>query len=648
MDPTQVSPHYTVIAVVGHIDHGKTALVRALTGVDTDTHPEEKRRGITIDLGFAVWRDHDDEYAFVDAPGHQKYINNLVSGVSHVDVGLLLVAADQGIQAQTLEHVAILQAIGVREMVVVISRTDLASAKATESLDEELRVFLADFGLDDFPVHRFSATSGEGLEAIKECLREHAVGERRDNELPFRMPIDRTISIPGRGCVVAGVVWNGRIKLGDTLCIPGRAVVRVRGLESHGCDVDEMRFGRRVAVNLVGISSNELHRGDELIACESYAQSQRLLVQLSMFEATSNLACPATVHLHTATLGCEARVLGVPELRNGDSAVCVIETRQPVIATHGQRFLLRRPYPVGCFGGGRVLTTLQSGVGTLKRQLMLGESLVSDDCLERLVGWIEFVGQANTSDQSLSWRLGLPLRQLDALANEAVGSRGVVAIDRGVWTGPRFLEETQNWLVRLLDETAENKGVVWRSEQSIIHRGGRTRSGAVVSWCLQQLYRKGVVVNVNGMVALATDETQLSKLQLRRLNRLLEALIGNHTPESISELAASMDVPLPSLMALVRFAEQQGLVIDIGSGWVFERSVVVRMVEGLQDLLADEDSVSVAQIRDAWGNTRKHAIPLLEFFDRIGVTVRENGQRIAGPEMSRWLSQSRKTEHSSR
>ncbi|MGB4707160.1 MAG: selenocysteine-specific translation elongation factor, partial [Fuerstiella sp.] len=258
---------YTIVGVIGHIDHGKTSLVAALTGVDTDTHPEEKRRGITIDLGFASFKEGDHQFALIDAPGHQKYIGNLLAGVSGIDVGLLVVACDQGIQEQTLEHAAILSMLGVQRLVVVQSRIDLVTDAVRAELAEELEVFLDDFGFQNVPMVPVSSVTKVGISELKTLLCEIAdTIEVRPSGQFFRMPVDRVFSMPGRGCVIAGTVWSGMLKTGDNLELANSGtMVRVREIEVHGEAVDDSRVGYRTALNVTGVSVSDVERGDELI-----------------------------------------------------------------------------------------------------------------------------------------------------------------------------------------------------------------------------------------------------------------------------------------------------------------------------------------------------------------------------------------------
>ncbi len=286
----QGSMSYTIVGVIGHIDHGKTSLVAALTGIDTDTHPEEKRRGITIDLGFAAFNHGDHQFALIDAPGHQKYIGNLLAGVSGIDVGLLVVACDQGIQAQTLEHAAILQSLGVEKLIVAISRIDLSDDATLAELREELEVFLGDYGFAEIPIVPVSSVSGAGIDALKEQLCSFARDSDRVAGSHFRLPIDRVFSVEGRGCVVAGTTWSGQVAVGDTVQIAGTdKTARVREIECHGEVIQHSRLGQRTAMNLAGVSANELTRGDELVTPGTHRTATRVLVDLQMFRETQPL-----------------------------------------------------------------------------------------------------------------------------------------------------------------------------------------------------------------------------------------------------------------------------------------------------------------------------------------------------------------------
>lgn len=306
---------YTIVGVVGHVNHGKSTLVRVLTGIDTDTLHEEKRRGITIDIGFASFTEGSHRFAIIDAPGHQKYIGNLLVGVSSIDIGLLIVACDQGIQQQTLEHASIIRAIGVKKLIVAISRIDLADAKTVAVLSDELELFLGELGFNEIPIFPVSSVSGDGFDRLKSQMCSYASdlanSDATENDGDFRMPIDRVFTVEGRGLIVAGTIWSGQVRIGDTLEIARcKTSFRVRGIESHGERVESSLRGIRTAINLVGATMDGISRGDELITPGFLIENEQLVVSLEVFADSKEIKCPCTVQLHTATQAFTAHLLG--------------------------------------------------------------------------------------------------------------------------------------------------------------------------------------------------------------------------------------------------------------------------------------------------------------------------------------------------
>ncbi len=479
---------YTIVGVIGHIDHGKTSLVGVLTGVDTDTHPEEKLRGITIDLGFASFREGEHEFALIDAPGHQKYIGNLLAGVSGIDVGLLVVACDQGIQAQTLEHAAILQTLGVEKLIAAISRIDLSSEARRLELAEELEVFLADYGFNQVPTIPFSSVTGEGIDRLKSQLCHFARSTDRSATSFFRMPIDRVFTVPGRGCVVAGTLWNGSVAVGDTVEVAGdnHRPVRVRELEVHGECVERSTAGHRTAINVTGVSAHDLCRGDELVASGTNQMRSRFVVEVRVFRDAAELKCPATVQLHTATSACAARITGVRQLTGGDRVVAVVETERPIIATFAQQFLLRSPYPVGSFGGGRILAAIDASVR--RRGLVdFGARLVGADAVHRLQAWTEHLGELTIDPVIAELHLGIPRDRLAEVTAQAIESGQVLMPVPGTLVSAAAITRTGDYILKVLTAQAEDTEDAWAVEESVVERVRSTGSPPVVHWVIEQL-----------------------------------------------------------------------------------------------------------------------------------------------------------------
>ncbi len=623
---------YTIIGVIGHIDHGKTSLVAALTGVDTDSHPEEKRRGITIDLGFATFTHGSDQFALIDAPGHQKYIGNLLAGVSAVDVGLLVVACDQGIQAQTLEHAAILQSLGVSKLIVAMSRIDLVDESTQLELAEELELFLAEFGFEDIPRVPLSSVTGEGLDDLRTLLSEMARTTERAATGHFRMPIDRVFTVEGRGCVAAGSPWSGVLEVGDQLQIARTGqLVRVREIEVHGSDATQSRIGVRTALNLAGVSATELARGDELVSKDTHSPASRILVELKMFVDAGEIKCPTTIQFHTATSATAARIFGPRSIPAGGSEVVIVDLEQPVVATPGQACLFRRPYPVGSFAGGRILGSVQPAAKQTTRLLKLGAQLRGASAADRITAWIEFLGECPVDSLELRAQLDLDPKQLQAAITSCIESGALLnSADGKILTSPSLLERLSKFILKVLAHQAESMDDAWLDERSVIQRATPIAATETTHTVLTQLIKDKKVVRVNRMIAVPSEQTVLSKKQLNRMNQLLSLYRDERKPPTLKEAAAALESPSDTVASLIRFATQQRILIDLGHGFFISQQSFNVLCSELRELFIESPERSVAEIRDHWGITRKHAIPLLEFCDKSAITVRNGDARIQG------------------
>jgi selenocysteine-specific elongation factor len=643
--------NYTTVGVTGHIDHGKTSLVGVLTGVDTDTHPEEKRRGITIDLGFAAMQSGDHTFAFIDAPGHQKYLGNLLAGVSAVDVGLLVVACDQGIQAQTLEHAAILKTLGVPKLIVALSRVDLAEERQDEVI-EEIEVFLSDYGFEEIPVVKVSSVTKAGIDELKAELHRAADSSQRRSErlrhASFRMPIDRVLHVPGRGLVVAGTIWTGQVAVGDILQVAGtEATLRVREIEVHGEMVSSSSPGIRSAMNLAGSTDQSINRGDELVAPGSHQPASTLVVEIELYPEAAAVSCPTTVQLHAATASCAARLTGIKQLQTGSKAVVVVEPECSIVATFEQACLFRRPYPIGAFAGGRVLAALPHTHRKKKDLINLGKDIaevtkrhppqdrssVSD--AELLQAWTKFHGEWTVDKGFCESQLGI----LPADCDKAIQS--AAKLESMMLLGNRLVFESciQNLrqrILSLLESQAKENDDDWSVADSVVQRVRSMASAEVIRFTLAQLIGEKAVVESNGRLAIASEKTLLSKKQRAKMDQLLQCYAGSRTPPTTKEVAEKLGISVAAVNSLARHATQQSLLMDLGQGLFMAAPVFETLCAELQSMFNESPELAVANIRDGWSVTRKHAIPLLEFCDREQLTTRNGDVRIAGPELKRY------------
>ncbi len=631
---------YTIVGVIGHIDHGKSTLVRVLTGIDTDTLPEEKRRGITIDLGFASFRNGIHRFALIDVPGHQRYIGNLLAGVSSIDVGLLVVAADQGIQQQTIEHAAIVRGLGVKNLIVVMSRIDLVDAFAVEQLSEEIECFLSDLGFNELPIILVSCVSGEGIERLKSLLCEYAIRLTDNKAKPFndvytdaRVPIDRVFSIEGRGVVVAGSIWNGEVRIGDMLQLAGtNESFRVREMEVHGENVESSQAGLRTAINLVGSGSDKLCRGVELVSPGSYGVCEQLVVSFDIFADAAEIRCPCTIQLHTATHSCTARILGVKRLLPGTKLVAIVNPEKPIVATYMQACLFRSPYPVGSFSAGRVLAGINKRCYKTRNLMDFGQSLLNASPADRLIAWANLVGELDVTRHWISYQVGIPKSAIVGIVGSITEEKKLVRLGDVLVSSASVNAVKKCICNTLMNRTRVGKNA-WMLEKSLLELSQANGSAALVAWSLEQLIEEGHLLRINGMVAIGTEVSVFTKKQRMQMEQILALFSGTRKPPTLNEISEQLKLSLDSASSLLRFAVQQGILIDLGHGLHISSQIFGMLCRELSVLFQVEKHLTVGSIRDAWQVTRKHAIPLLEFCDSELITVRSEDNRCAGPRL---------------
>ncbi len=651
---------YTLVGVTGHIDHGKTTLVRTLTGKETDTHPEEKRRGITIDLGFAEFEVAGHRFALIDAPGHQRYIGNLLAGVSRINVALLLVAADQGIEAQTIEHAAIVRSLGVQRLIVVISRCDLVDAAQCDALHEELELFLDDVGYKEFDCIRLSCMTGAGVEELKTCLVSAACElaaqpkSLKPEALPFRMPVDRASRIEGRGWIAAGTTYTGQVRVNDTIkLLRTSEQVRVRDIEQHGESASIAEPGRRTALNLVG-AFEDLRRGDELVSPHGLAFTQRLAARIELFGGAEPMRLPSEAQLHIGTTACDVSISGENPLSAGQPQFVRLKTSEPVVAQTGQRLLLRRPYPVGSFAGGEVIVDedlflthqwpIQPRQWRQRRKEMAPPlrcvhlAATLHDALsnprEIVAQCISYIGETELHPEWLFSSLAYPSDLGQQVIANLISDGVLIQLGERLTTRA-FLAwiESQAVARLMLQSDASRVGdaqTPWQHEATIIEYLQRYCTAAVASAAIAAAIQSKQIVKLRTQLALDSSETRLSKKQLATLTKL-ESLLDSPAPPSVKELIAKCDTSAERLTALLSIMEHQGLVISVGGGYYFAAHKLEAAKKRICECLADGQAKTAAELRDVLELTRKHVIPLLEYFDRIKLTIRDENLRHIAP-----------------
>ncbi len=630
-----------LLGVIGHVDHGKTALVRALTGIETDRLPEEKRRGISIALGFAHFVAGDATVDLIDMPGHERFVRTMVSGATGIGAVLLVVAANEGVQAQTVEHIEIAALLGLRQTVLAVTKRDLATPERLAEVTRDSLALARSAGLEVAETVAVSAVRGDGIEALRAALARLPGADAREWGYPW-LPVDRAFSIAGHGTVVTGTLRRGAIASGDELVLsPSDEAVRVRGLQVHGAKVASAGVGQRVAVNLRAVSTEETARGVALTRPGALPPASWLSVRLrAVPSAAGPLRDGARLRLLAGTLEVEAslRLLDRRELAPGETASAQLHCAEPVAVPAREAFILRSPSPARTVAGGVVLDPQASRLRRRDPAALERLERLAGETPERLVAReVADSGAAGRPVLALARLSGLsPDRVVAALGDKALGDKaagprgpasagtGAVVIARGVAVARAALDAVGARVPALLAEAPDGMA----RERLLAALPGV--SGPVLEESLSRLAASGVLRLAGGLVAPVraaferdrADRDQLGAAALaERVRRA-----GLSAPDT-RDFAAD-----PVLRRLADRLVREGVLVRASDRvqkreLLFHRDTVEAARLRLAPLLAEGAGLLVSDAGAALGVSRKFSVPLLEHFDQIGFTRRVADRR---------------------
>ena len=611
-----------ILGTAGHIDHGKTALVRALTGVDTDRLPEEKRRGITIELGFApLDLDGVGTVGVVDVPGHEAFVRTMLAGAAGIDLALLVVAADEGVMPQTREHLAILGVLGIRGGVVALTKVDLVDDDLLALAADDVAGLLEGSPLAGAAVVPVSARTGQGLDALRLALAAAALGvPARDARDLFRMPVDRAFSVKGTGTVVTGTVWSGTVARDDALrAFPGGAGVRVRGVESHGHAVTTGMAGQRVAIAVTGADRETLARGAVLVhAADAWQESDRMRADVALFDDAGVVLFARTrvrLHLGTAEVGARVVARGGPVMPGATTAVRLV-LDQPLTARGGDRFVLRAATPVATIGGGVVTDPLPP----FRRVPPFAHSGAGP--AERLQWMVAEEAGRGLRTSSVSLRLGVTLDELVPLV--ASLQPGIVEADHRLVEQHR-LASAEVMLLEAVDKAHQarplDRGTPLQPLRSRLGLGAE-----LAEWVIRSAVERGTIRIIDGLVARSgwaprySDEDRVALVAIEAML----AKAGREAP-SLAEIAA---VAGPRVPALMRLLEWEQRVVQVGEQRFLTPTAWGEALRALREGTREVRSYAAGEIREIFGVSRKFSIPLMEGCDRAGVSTRVGDGRL--------------------
>ena len=608
-----------ILGTAGHIDHGKTSLVKALTGVDTDRLPEEKRRGITIELGFAPLNlDGVGTIGVVDVPGHEAFVRTMLAGASGIDVALIVIAADEGVMPQTREHLAILGLLGVRHGVVALTKSDLVDDDWCRLVEEDIRALVAGTDLADVAVIACSAVTGEGLSRLRAALADatRRLPERDTSDL-VRLPVDRAFTVKGTGTVVTGTLWSGALASDAQLRLfPADRAVRVRGLESHGASVDGATPGHRVAVALVGVDRREAMRGAVLVDdVPGWRMSAVLRADVALLDDALSIGVRTRLRFHLGTADVGARVIPVSGRTEGGRVVTVrLALDEPVLARAGDRFVLRSESPAVTLGGG-VVTDPQPPARRAKPWPASGSSA------EQRLEWIVLERGGEGLDIA-----DLPVR-IGTTPGESIMVLGrVTAVLR---VGDRLfsvvLRETLRARLLASVEQAHREhpldaGLSLQHARSALHAREE-----LVELVVRDLVEAGRLQLRGGLISRAGWVGKPEGRDAAQAALLATVLLSaGANPPSVPELEVQFGRYVP---ALLRALEREGTVVAVASDRYFSRVALDELLERLRAGTSDDQERTASEVRVILGLTRKYLIPFLEHCDRTGLSVRRGDLR---------------------
>lgn len=634
-----------ILGTAGHVDHGKTSLVRALTGIDTDRLKEEKERGITIELGFA----HLDlpcghRLGIIDVPGHEKFVKNMVAGAAGMDLVAFVIAADEGIMPQTREHMDICQLLGVRDALVVLTKIDMVEADWLELVTDEVREFSRGTFLAEAPIIPVSSVNGTGIEELRRALdAKVAAMPAAEAQGPFRLAVDRVFTMKGFGAVITGTALSGRLRLGEELLLyPRECRGKVRGIQVHGQEQQEVEAGRRTAINLQGLELDDIRRGDMAASPGSLAATVRLDCELNLLSSWGReLKHRAPVRLHLGTAEILARVLLLDEAESisaGSKGVLVqLVLQEPATAWPGDRFVLRSYSPVTTIGGGIVLHNMPKKRKRTKEEDRRATKTLLDTLRrgtqeEKLLALVEESGPAGLAHNELAVRLGLFGNRLKKLI-DAPMSRGrllLVDSERQRLLAPSVVEGLQEGLCRIL--AAYHQAHPLRSglgKEELRSQFQPEIDVKLFQYCLGALVRHGRIVQEQAELRLASHQVTLQADEAEVKENIVRIYReAGLTPPNLQDLGSRLggvsDRQLKEVLVLLL---QEGALIKVNEALIFHAPSFAALSRQMETHLRQHGEIDAQGFKELTGLTRKYSIPLLEYFDKARLTIRVGDKR---------------------
>ncbi len=629
-----------VLGTAGHVDHGKTSFVRALTGIDTDRLKEEKERGITIELGFAYLDlPCGHRLGIIDVPGHERFVKNMVAGVAGIDLVAFIVAADEGVMPQTREHFEICRLLGVKNGLIILTKKDMVDPEWLDLVEDEVRGFFAGSFLAEAPLIRVSSTTGEGIDEARQAIdRLVAACEFTEAYGPFRLAVDRIFSMKGFGAVVTGTSLSGRIAVGDDVMVyPKGLSGKIRGIQVHGKSVEMVEAGNRTAINVQGVEKEMIARGDVLASMDCLRPSYMLdadFLYLSSNDKPIKNRSRVRIHLGTAEIMGRIVLLEDEELAPGGTANVQLLLEEPVGIWPGDHYVVRRYSPVTTIGGGMIYNNFAP---KRRRFRAVNEEIFATyqkGSLEEIALFhVRESGFSGLTGADLSVKLGCFGNRFKKLMNGPISARKVVVVDaeKQLFVAREIHEKLLTKIGEILTvfhrENPLKPGLPKEELRNRAHSGLGQKLYQLV---LTELTKKGTIALDEGVVRLAghTVSLQADEKVIREKMLSLFANAGLSAPTMKEVYEAVADVPQSLVLEVLALLVKDGLVTKVTNDFYFHSGSLDALQTRLVEYMKREGEIDAPRFKDLTGLTRKFSIPLLEYFDKIKVTLRVGDKRI--------------------
>jgi selenocysteine-specific elongation factor len=624
-----------IIGTAGHVDHGKTEIVRALTGRDTDRLAEEKQRGISIVLGFAPLELGDGLTAgLVDVPGHERFVKNMVSGAVGVDLALIVIAADEGVMPQTREHFEVLRLLGVAKGVIAVSKVDLADDEMADLVESEILDLVRGTGFEDSPIVRTSAVTGEGIDELRRALRGQAGTVREKGRLDmFRMPVDRAFTRSGIGTIVTGSVWSGEVRKGDALLLePGGRKVRVREVQSFDMEMESAGSGQRAAIALHGVRVDEIGIGDQLVTPDALAPTSMIdaAVEMSALEG-SRLKNRQRIRLHHAAGEIMARavLLDSEEMEAGSSGLVQLRLEKKTIARRGDRFVLRSYSPMRVIGGGKVLDPTPDKAKRLRKERIdfLSALNEGDDAAVAQA----LASRAGTAgiDPALLVRYGYTREEGRSLLERLSAAGTLQEVGQNYISG-EVIGRKEREMHETLERFAASNRLAWGMERETLRERLGMGDAPLFDHLLRMGGEKGSLFFKGGRIRFGSGEVELDERDARLLEALKESIRdGGFEFVSKADLQ-EIEPDEKRLSSFMHILLGEGRVVRVLSYGYLDAGNHGRMLGMLKEHFDRAEHVSVGDFKELFGFSRKYAVPMLEYLDSEGYTMRVDDARVEG------------------